>query len=167
MKNIIDELKVIQKKKNAQICSEIPIIMDETDTEINCILDSYLLSENNEMMNVKVSNDIAWLLMGFGFYMATYSLRSSEQRYFTNGLTAIGIASQTIDLRECLKLLPLYWDVFRKKGLSFQPVLSQNNDFTKELQMFLGRVEINKTLECMGFELAGEEGKIQYRQKNN
>lgn len=166
MKNIINELQVIQKKKNTQNSFEIPIIMDETDIEINNILDSYLLSENNEKTNFKVSNDIAWLLMGFGFYMATYSLRSSEQRYFSNGLTAIGIASKAIDLRECLKLLPLYWDVFRKKGLSFQPVLSQNNDFSKELQKFLERDELNKTLECMGFELAGKEENIQYRQKN-
>jgi hypothetical protein len=163
MKNIIFELEMIQKEiiKNQQNNVIVPVLMSKTDKEINEVMDILLSSKNT--CNFKISIDVAWLLMGFGFNMATYSLWTAEQRYFNNGLTAIGIASQFIDLRDCLRLLSLYWDVFVKKGLSFKSVISQNSTFSVIVKKFLERKELDKSLECMGFILTGENDSVQYQ----
>ena len=95
--------------------------------------------------------------------MATYSLRLSEQRYFTNGLIALGLASRSIDLRDVLRLLALYWDVHKRNGLNFKEVLSQNNDFSHILNKFIEREKPDKSLKCMAFALVGRGDGIQYK----
>ena len=178
MKKIINELEIVHKelKKSIEDKTVVPISIEnilvvptnmyKTYVDINKIIDTYLLLENTEKVNIKVSYDVAWLLLGFGFYMATYALRLSEQRYFNNGLVAIGIASKTVDLRDALRLLALYWDVHKKTNLSFEFVLSQNNEFSKVLQRFIERKESDKSLDCMGFEIIGKGENIQFAQKN-
>ncbi len=163
MKKIIENLEEIQKRvfqKNSKNMI-VPILMDEEDEKINKVLDNF--NPDKESENLKVSIEIAWLLMGFGFNMATYSLRTGNQRYFTNGLNAIEIASQSIDSRDAMRLLPLYWDVFKQKELSFEPIISQNTEFSKTLQKFLNREEADKTLKSMSFMLIGEGENIQYQ----
>ena len=166
MININYELEIIQKKFviNNPSNMVIPILMSETDEEINEVMDRILSSK--KLGNLRVSNEVAWLLMGFGFNMATYSLRKAEQRYFNNGLIAIGIASRIIDLRDCIRLLSLYWDVFKQKGLSFELVISQKSDFSKIIEKFLERKENDKSLVCMGFILSGKGENIQYQVAN-
>jgi hypothetical protein len=66
--------------------------------------------------------------------MASYSRRLSEQRYFTNGLLALGLASPELDTRDVRLVLSLYWYVHKKNGLSFDDAFNQNDAFAPVLE---------------------------------
>ncbi len=159
---INNELEIIFKKleKSNEGNRIIEIEMSKTDKEINKVMDNILSSGKIDI--ITISNDVGWLLIGFGFNMATYSLRTGNQRYFNNGLAAIGIASKIVDLRECLRLLSLYWDVHKKKGLDFEFIISKNMYFSRIIKDFIDREEKNKSLECMEYFISGNGNNIQY-----
>ena len=100
---------------------------------------------------------MAWHLLRFGIAMATYSLRLSEQRYFTNGLLAISMTLEKMDIRDILVVLPLYCDAQKKTGLSFDEILKQSNAFAATLKSFISRDEKNRSLGCMGYILEVDE----------
>jgi len=105
---ILEELRI----KSSEI--KIPTLMSKIDLYINKVIDNYLLLTHREKVGTRISEDIAWLLVGFGFNMATYSLRLTEQAYFTHGLVALGMASKVLELSDIIKLVALYWDVAKK-----------------------------------------------------
>lgn len=160
--NILKELEIIMKeaKESGEYCEKgVPSSMMKTDVELNRVIDDYILLSKEERKSVckSVSIDIAWLLLCFAIKMATYSLRLSEQRYFSNGLTALGIVLGIMDQREILLIIPLYYDASKQKGLSFAKILNQNDEFSAFVRSFLSRNEDDKTLECMGYKLVLDE----------
>lgn len=104
-----------------------------------------------------ISTDIAWLLLCFAINMATYSLRLSEQKYFSNGLIALGMVLGNLDRREIMVVMPLYYNVSKQKKLSFEKVLNLNDEFAALVKNFLSRNEEDKTLESMGYILVKDE----------
>jgi len=157
-------LQEIEKNKNE---TDIPVLMSKTDVAIDNAIKEYLLLTQKEKDEIQISGDIGWLLLGFGFNMATYALRLTDQEFFSHGLIALGIASNILDLREILKLLVLYWDVAKKVKLSFQPVLDISDSFSAILQRFIMRNEADKSLECMDFIIVGNGADIQYKARVN
>lgn len=131
----------------------VPNAMMKMDNEINIIIEKYIQLSEEEKKHIKkeISTDIAWLLLYFSINMATYSLRFSEQKYFSNGLIALGIVFGLLDQREIILVMPLYYDVHKQKSLSFEIVLAQQNEFSTFVLNFLSRNEEDKTLECMGY----------------
>jgi len=79
----------------------ISIEISKIDNKINDIIDYWtkVSQWENENIQKTISIDIAWLLLCFGIRMATYSLRLSSQKLFTNGLFAIGMTSSVIEKR--------------------------------------------------------------------
>ena len=176
MKDITYELQQIlnESKNDKEYKLPNPIKMCKTELDMNKVIEDYLLLTNEERKKNEISQNpnIEWLLMSFCVSMATYSLRLSEQKYFTNGLTALGMVytlsvlpetSKVFDIRDILRHLVLYWDVHKKKNLSFQPVLDQNDEFSIVLKKFIERDEVNKTLKCMGFTIIGEGDNVEYK----
>jgi len=157
LKEFFDEMR----KENTEY--KIPIEMSITDIDINNVIERYLLLSKKEKSKVRISDDIAGLMLGFGDNMATYALRLGEQKYFTHGLIALGWASK-IDVRDVLVVLAAYWDVHKRKKLSFQTAIEQCDEkFSIVLQQFIAREEADKSLECMELELIGEGDNIQYK----
>lgn len=137
----------------------VPGSMMKMDIALNRIIGDYILLSKEEKKSVcnGVSTDIAWLLLSFAINMATYSLRFSEQKYFFSGLTALGMVLGILDQREIILILPLYYDVHKRNGLSFEKILNPNDEFATFVRNFLSRSEEDKTLECMGYILAIDE----------
>lgn len=136
-----------------------PQSMMKMDIEINRIIEDYVLLSKEERKSVckDISTDIAWMLLYFAVKMATYSLRFSEQKYFSNGLTAISLVFGMLDQRDILLVMPLYYDVHKRNGLSFKNMLTQNDELTTFVSNFLRRNEEDKTLECMGYILTKDD----------
>ncbi|ATW25275.1 hypothetical protein [Candidatus Formimonas warabiya] len=160
--NIVKEIEVILEE--TKISGEywekgIPSSIMRMDIELNRVIENYanLSKEDKKLVGNDISTDIAWSLLYFAINMATYSLRFSEQRYFTNGLFALGMILRVLDQREILLVMPLFYDVSKKNKLSFQKILDQNNDFADFVNKFLSRREEDKTLECMGYILTKDE----------
>jgi hypothetical protein len=137
----------------------VPSSMMKMDIELNRVIGEYILLSNEEKKSVRkgISTDSAWLLLCFATNMATYSLRLSEQKYFSNGLTALSMILGVIDQREILLIMPLYYDACKQKDLSFEKILKQNDEFATFIRSFLSRNEDDKTLECMGYKLVMDE----------
>ena len=129
------------------------------DKIVNEVLNYYISISQDEQDRIHklITVEMAWLLLCFGIRMATYSLRLSNQKYFTNGLFAIGMTLGILDRRELLLILPLYYDAQKKNGLSFDEILKQKNEFASMLEDFFKRNEKDKTLECMGYDLKVDE----------
>ena len=140
----------------------IPIQLSEVDIGVNEVMDSYrcIGKDEQDRLDEYIYEGFAWFLLRFGIRMATYSLRLSDQRYFTNGLCDIGMTQGVLDIRDILVILPLYCDAQKKTGLSFDEALSQNSKFTSTLRDFIGRDERNKTLSCMGYVCEIDENNI-------
>ncbi len=160
--NIIKEIEItLDEAKNSGEYWEknIPSSMMRMDIELNKIIENYvtLSKEEKKIVYNDISTDIAWSLLCFAMNMATYSLRFSEQRYFTNGLLALGMILSILDQREILLIMPLYYDVSKRNKLSFEKIIAQNDDFTDFVKKFLNRKEEDKTLECMGYILTKDE----------
>jgi len=167
--NVVEMLSVAINLKNAEINQEkatgqfvpqrVPNQISEADVLFYKVVDEYSRLSITDKKSVckSVTTEMAWYLLGFGVNMATYSLRLSEQRYFTNGLFAIGMTLGILDRREILVVLPLYCDVQKKHGLSFGEILRQNSDFSSVLRDFINRNEKDKSLECMGYVLEVDE----------
>ena len=133
--------------------------MMRMDIELNRIIGDYILLSKEEKKSVcnGITTDIAWLLLCFAINMANYSLRFSEQKYFSNGLTALGMVLDILDKREIILIMPLYYDVYKRNGLSFEKILNQNDEFATFVSNFLSRNEDDKSLECMGYILTKDE----------
>jgi len=159
--DIIKKMECIleDSKNSSYIVKDIPVQLLEIDKIINEILDfcKGLSQGEQDLIYKSVTVEMAWLLICFGIRMATYSLRLSNQRYFTNGLFAISMTLGIVDRRDILLILPLYYDVQKKNGLSFNDILKQNNAFISILKDFLNRDEKDKSLECMGYVLGIDE----------
>ena len=140
----------------------ISIEISKIDNKINDIIDYWtkVSQWENENIQKTISIDIAWLLLCFGIRMATYSLRLSSQKLFTNGLFAISMTSSVIEKRELLVVLPLYCDVYNKKKLSFNEILKQHNKFSIILEEFINRDDKDKSLECMGYTLKVDQNNV-------
>ena len=132
---------------------------------INTILDYYIDINQDERNRIResITIEMAWLLLCFGIRMATYSLRLSDQKYFTNGLLAISMMVGILGKREILLILPLYYDAQKKNAFSFAGLIKQNSSFTSLLEEFLIRDEIDKSLECMGYVLFLTPGLLKYQ----
>jgi len=152
--SVLEELK-----KSKYIVKSIPVQLLETDKKINEILDYCINTSLYEIAQIHklITIDMAWLLLGFGIRMATYSLRLSNQKYFTNGLFAISMTLGILDIRDILVVLPLYCDAQKKNKLSFKEILKQNNEFSSILEAFINRDEKDKSLECMGYVIEIDE----------
>lgn len=152
---IIERSKLNDEYYNGNISSS----MSEMDIEINYIIDDFLLNskESKKSFCNELALESAWLLLNYAMNMAVYSLRSSDQRFFTNGLTALGIVINILDKREILLLMSLYYDVYKKNRLSFKEVLSQKDEFSCFVSSFLKRDEQDKSLESMGFILTKDK----------
>lgn len=137
----------------------VPEIMTKIDVQLNEILEDYMAlpKEKKDLAKVRISTDGAWTLLAFAENMATYSLRLSNQKLFSNGLLALDIAKSSLDSREIMVILPLYCDIHKRKGLRFDSILSEGDSFSSFLKEFLDRDEDDKTLESMGYVLANDE----------
>ena len=153
-----DEIE-IEKTKGQSVLSKVPNQISKADLLFNDVLDKYMMISKTGKEDVKkfITVETAWYLLGFGIRMATYSLRLSDQRYFTNGLMALSIVVKKLDQREILLILPLYYDVHKKHNLSFHSSLVYNDEFSVMLEDFLYRDEVDKTIECMGYVLSEDE----------
>lgn len=58
--------------------------MSKTDVKLNEIIDKYYTISKSEKIKIRklMTAEIAWLLLCFSIRMATYSLRTADQRYF-------------------------------------------------------------------------------------
>lgn len=159
---IIEELDNIlcKAKENGEyLRKDLPSTMMAMDKEINITVESYskLTEERKIKIEKMISIDIAWLLLCFAINMATYSLRLTEQEYFTNGLTALRIVFRMFDEREIILIMSLYYDVHKRTGLSFEKTLNYNDEFTSFISKFLRRNEDEKSLKAMGYILMKDE----------
>jgi hypothetical protein len=141
----------------------VPSPMMKMDIAINRIMAEFILlsKEDQKILVKELSNELAWLLLDFSINMATYSLRFSDQKIFTNGLTALGMAFEVLDHREILLVLSLYYNA-SKKGLSFESTLHQENAYAVLVHDFINRSEEDKTLESMGYSIMMDENKAPY-----
>ena len=160
--NILNELEVSLKeaKDNGEYWEKgIPDSMMKMDIELNKIINKCILlsKEEKELVDKSITTDIAWLLLCFAINMATYSLRTSKQEYFYNGLTALGMVLEVLDQREILLVMPLFYDVHKRNKLSFETILNRNDEFATFLRDFLRRDDKNKSLGCMGYILTRDE----------
>jgi hypothetical protein len=158
--DVIKQLEVLlEKSKNSYAVNAIPVQLTSLDYEINEIIDYSLSISHAEQVCIResITVDMAWLLLCFGIRMATYALRFSSQRYFSNGLFAISMTVGVLDSREALVVLPLYCDVQKKKNLYFEEMFNLNNEFATLLKDFSNRDAKDKSLECMGYSLEIDE----------
>ena len=155
MSVINDIEKILEDAKNDGDYWEkkVPVKMSKMNVELNEVVDSFsvLRGEDKTAVHDSISNHVAWSLLAFAENMATYSLRLNEQRFFTNGLSALGMVMGILDTREILLIMPLYYDVSIRCNLSFSAVLNQKDEFAAFVKAFLDRDEVNKTLKCMGY----------------
>jgi hypothetical protein len=159
--DIVEQWESVLEKlqDNQYVVKDVPIQLSEIDREINETFDSFsrIDQDGQSLICQRVTVEMAWLFLCFGIRMATYALRLSSQKYFTNGLLAIGMTLGMLDEREMLVILPLYCDVQKKTGLSFDEVLKRNNAFSSVLKNFMNRDEKDRSLECMGYILEIDE----------
>jgi len=152
---------IIEKAKcNGEFLEKsIPFVMMEMDIELNKVINEILIltAEEKNTLSNEITVESAWTLLNFAMNMATYALRTSEQRYFTNGLIALELVLNILDKREILILMPLYYDLFKRHNMSFEVILNQNNKFSDFVKAFIDRDDENKTLECMGFILSKDK----------
>ena len=134
IENILEEAKASGQYWE----KDVPIAMMKMDIELNKIIENYIIlsKEEQKMVGNDISVEIAWLLLNFSTNMATYSLRLSEQRYFTNGLWALGMVLNILDQREVLIVMPLYYDVSKQNKWSFEKILKENNKFSNFVKNF-------------------------------
>ena len=153
--NIFNELNfVLKKSKNDQYgINSIPIQLAETDKTINEILDCYISFQHDEQEQIQtyITVETAWLLLCFGIRMATYSLRQSNQKLFSNGLLALSLAYWVLDERELLVVFSLYCDAQKKNALFFDGAFKRNGKFAMELENFVNRKDVDKSIESMGY----------------
>jgi len=160
--SIFDELKLILRdleNDNEYYKKGIPSTMSKVDVELNRIMhECKLISEEEiETLRENISIDIGWLLLSFAENMATYSLRTSKQDFFTNGLFALSLIFDTIDWREIILIMALFYDVHKRTGLSFEEIARPEDKFKVFIEEFLDREEDNKSLEAMGYILTKDE----------
>jgi|GEM_PF-3378424 len=138
---------------------KVPAIMRESDKLYCDLIDEYaqLPEAEKECIRKNISVKDAWFLYGFGIAMATYSLRFPEQRYFTNGLFALGIAHAVLDTRDIWLVLSLYWNTHEMNALSFDDVLKQNDGFTPVLKEYVEGGSASRSFETMGYVLEDTE----------
>ena len=158
LKDALDYAWEMKRKNKKYSMNDIPAKMSDVNIVINEMFDEYLQASEMDRETTRrlVTSEMAWTLLAFGIEMATYALRTAEQRYFTNGLLAFSLTYGILDTRELLVALVLYCDAQAKKNLSFAQILEQNDDFAVFLQEFIGRSEENKTLACMEYELVSD-----------
>jgi len=166
--NIIEEINLILEKwEDLQYSVRgIPSRPLKTDEKISEIVNCYTTMRRDEQkkINKNTTVDMAWLLYCFGIRMATYSLRLSDQKYFTDGLSAIAMGLGVLDTRDIWVILPLFCDAQKKNDLSFDEILERDDEFASELKDFLNRDDEYKTLKCMGYVLGiGENGLLEYQ----
>lgn len=160
--NVLEEFKIILRNlenSNEYYKKGVPRTMSKVDVELNRIMSGCkLLSEEDiETLRKDISTDIGWLLLSFSENMATYSLRSSKQEFLTNGLLALCLIFDTIDWREIILIMSLFYDVHKRIGLSFKEIIHSEDKFKIFVEEFLSREENNKTLESMGYILTKDE----------
>lgn len=155
----LEDILVEAKKSGEYWEVKIPISMMKMDVELNRIIDKYdiLSIEEKKLIRNGISTDIAWLLLGFAINMATYTLRLSEQKYFSNGLIALGMVLGILDQREIILIMSLYYDVSKRNKMSFDKIISQNDEFATFVKNYLNRNEEDKTLESTGYILTKDE----------
>jgi len=158
----IDEIN--NEKMNDQIDHQrVPVQISKSGLLFLELVDDYMMLSKVDKEEVKIHLTIkmAWYLLSFGVSMATYSLRLSNQKYFTNGLFAVSMTFGLLDIRDILVILPLFCDAQKKNNLSFDEILKQKNDFSLELENFINRDEKDKSLECMGYIIKVDESNNQ------
>ncbi|MCL1799490.1 MAG: hypothetical protein FWG23_07120 [Eggerthellaceae bacterium] len=154
---------ILRESENEQYGPEvISTQMSETDKRINEVMhycDTMSKEERKEARS-SITIDIAQLLLCFGARMATYSLRLSEEKCLTYGLSAIDMAFEVLDIRDIWVVLVLYCDVQKRSGFSLDGIFDRGGEFTHELKNFIHRKDEFKTLECMGYSLEVDENDL-------
>lgn len=156
---ILKELEVLLNFSNIYYKKGVPSIMSVIDVEINTIMNNCKLISKDKVkiLQQKITSDIGWLLLSFAENMASYSLRTSKQELFTNGLLALSLIFDTIDWREIILIMTLFYDVHKRIGLSFEGNTYFESRYNLFLEEFLNREESNKTIESMGYILMEDE----------
>ncbi len=153
---IVDKLHTVAEEVTSNRQYDVISIPDkllDIDIRINDIIEEYLQlsKQRKSCVDNAITHEIAWILLSFAIRMATYSLRLSSQRFFTNGLQSLGMSIGVLDVREIWVVLVLYSDVHEKIGLSLETVLHQGSDFSSLLRDFIGRNKQEKSLSSMGY----------------
>jgi hypothetical protein len=160
--NIVKELEIIleeAKSSGEYFEQSVSISMMRMDRKLNKIIENFvnLSKEQMDVVGNAISNEIAWLLLNFATNMVTYSLRGSEQRYFSNGLMSLRMIFNTLDQREIILVMALFYDASKRNKLSFKMALELNDEFSDFVLGFLNRREEDKTLESMGYTLSRDQ----------
>lgn len=134
-------------------------VPSDIDASIREIIRLYRQANNEEKNKIKsdLSEGVARLLLFFSERMATFTLRTGSQEVFDDGLMALEIAYDLVDLAEILICFSLYYDVSQKHGLSFKPFEGNEISSREALNGFLSRVEEDKSIEAMGYSIINDD----------
>lgn len=161
---VIDRLETIFIE--AMDCGEysinnIPLLMMKMDADLSVVIQQFskLPPQEQEVICSYITNEIAWMLLGYAVRMATYALRLADQQVFDNGLTALRMTLGVVGSREILRILSLYYDVHKRKGLHIQNQSVEEDEFSIMVYDFWNRCKSDKSLHAMGYKLGRDDNK--------
>ena len=125
---------------------------EETDDAIvdNCIQFYKALSkEDREIVRMVLPQEVSDLLIGYGKTYADICLQNPNQNDFTNGLYAMGMGYETMDIRDVWITLSTLCDVAMRKNLSYDAYFKSEEPFVDVVKEYLKRPDIKDILHVM------------------
>ena len=153
-----------EKQEKQYFPYRVPKKMRKSEALLNDLFDKYANQSSavTEIIKKSITEHDAWYLYGFGISMATYSLRHFEQRYFTNGLRALSLASNKLDMRDIWLVLSLYWNASKEHAFAFDSLEDRDDSFSFALKEYLNSDICDKSFEAMGYVIRKTEDGLTY-----
>jgi hypothetical protein len=107
-----------------------------------------------------------FVLVGFAERMAAYAVRTGQERYIHEGLTALGLASLLLCYNEVLPALSLLYRSTQKIGsdanVAFATTILADVRFQSFASDFLRRGEQDRSIEAMGYVESQDQDGFRY-----
>jgi hypothetical protein len=165
VKSHLEELKTKNNIGAGKL--RIPSPLDELTSKI---VQSFVRAAHHEREAIEslLSDEHAFVLLGFAERMATLSVRRGSEQFLREGLAALVLEGGKFDIREdILAMAPLY-DAARRLGLDAEQLFLEiaslsDNRVSRVLRHYPLRPEHAKSLEAMRYEVGSDEDGFLYR----
>ena len=165
--SIVDSLSQIGVRAHGYGPLPIPT---QLDNEISLIIDRWLeIPPDQRITDVsKVKGEQRDILLAYSERMASYAVRTGDERALLRGLLALGLDGWQVDWRDNTALLALYNDAAIRTHVSLETLFAKAEKFlslnvSRSFHYFLKRNPREKSLQAMGYEVANDEGGFRYR----
>lgn len=163
--DLLNMLRQIHEEAKKHPQNEYANPLSESDIQMNLFLENYISMNDADRKNEenKIDRELAGRLFSHSRKIATYVLNHPmEGQMLKMAITALSLAERMLDFRDILTVLALVFDSASRAGVDLLSLASEEECSVLKLREFDDRPPEHKTIECMGFTLKYEDGKLYY-----